>query len=101
MAEIPHIALPFRFVGTSVAVVEQDTEDEVLQCVETICRYVPGMRSEYPEFGIPDQAFRDEPDTDEVREAIEEYEPRASVVLDSELLLDELAARINVSVEVL
>lgn len=55
---IPHFAVPFRFSGRHVETVQQDSIDDIAGCVEVIMRTPIGARSERPNFGIPDLAFR-------------------------------------------
>lgn len=78
MADItnPHFRVPF-FVGKSVAAVEQDSDEEVRQCVEAVVRTEVGTRIERPEFGIFDPTFQEFPGgVDEIAAAVEEWEPR-------------------------
>jgi hypothetical protein len=100
MTEIPHFAVPFNFVGTTVAAVEQDTPEEVTQCVYVIAHYHPGDRAELPEFGIPDQVFRPLTDVDLIRDAVERWEPRSSVALSSDFDLASLVDSVRLNVEV-
>lgn len=94
--EIPHFADPFDFVddGTgvlSVAVVEQDSDVEITDCVRRLFAYDLGSRPEAADFGIDDQTFRQGgPVLDEIRTALAAYEPRADGVLSlsDEALLD-------------
>ena len=81
-ALIPHIALPFRFIGQGPGGVncnEQDTLDEIYDCVQTIVRCPKGYRPELMEFGVDDQTFseRDEIDLDLLAQQIEDWEARA------------------------
>jgi hypothetical protein len=80
--ETPHFDLPFRLDPT-VRVVEQDSLDDVANCVEAILRYRVGYRLSLLEFGIRDPAFRQGgPDLDEIAQAIEEFEDRAGAVIE-------------------
>lgn len=81
---IPHFDIPFRFLNNkSAAVNEQDSDREIMDCVETIVRYQVGDRPERPEFGIPDFTFT-LPGTDSslIQASIREFEPRADVQVD-------------------
>lgn len=81
--EIPHLSVPLRLAGDRLATVEQDSLEEVGQCVETICRYPVGSRPELPEFGIPDFTFRPVPiSPTELADAIGEWEPRATALVE-------------------
>jgi len=47
----PHFDLPFRFLKSGGAVVsEQDSFDDVANCVEAICRTPQGFRVDNPDF---------------------------------------------------
>ena len=80
-ALIPHFALPLRVAGDGrFAVVEQDSPDDVAQCVAVVLATPVGSRAEIPEFGAPRFDF-DVPDPADVIEAVKEWEPRADVDL--------------------
>jgi phage baseplate assembly protein W len=99
---IPHFALPFRFVGGAAAVVDQDTEEEIGQCVEVLVSTPVGSREEdLPEYGIADPTFDTDLDTGAILDALEEWEPRAVVTLtDDDDALDELVRRAELTVGV-
>ena len=79
------LALPLRLAGNRLAAVEQDSPEEIAQCVEVVCRYPRGLRPELPDFGSPDLAFREVPvGTDELAAAIERWEPRANALLEED-----------------
>lgn len=84
MADIPHLALPLRIVNGQAAVVEQDSDAEVLQCVEVVARYRPGDRVAAPDFGVPDQAHQQRgADLVTVADRIELWEPRVRALATS------------------
>jgi phage baseplate assembly protein W len=100
---IPHFDVPFRINGARGAVVnDQDSDEEILVCVESVIRYEVGQREEKPEFGIPDLTFSEpEPDVSLVRDAIGTWEPRASHLHVHAPLrdkIDELITTIRVEV---
>jgi phage baseplate assembly protein W len=99
----PHFALPFRIRGARGAVVnEQNTEAEILDCVETILRYRQGDRPEAPDFGIPDMTFYSpEPDNERIRTALAEWEPRIDMEVGEPIIdqLDALISKISVEKE--
>jgi hypothetical protein len=99
VVSIPHFSLPFRFAGGRVVVIEQDSPEEIRQSVETVARYQPGIRPELPEFGIPDQSFRNAPDLDVVHRAVNRWEPRAQTVIETDRDLAELVDNIRINVE--
>jgi hypothetical protein len=102
MADIPHFALPLRFVNGAAVVVEQDTTDEILSCVLAIMLCPIGYRVELPTFGIPDPAFTQMPvNTAELELALDTWEPRShEVARASTDPVDELMAHVLVRVGV-
>lgn len=101
----PHFAIPFK-IGTighgdpTALVTEQDSEEEIFDCVEVILRYETGYRIEKPEFGTPDQTFAEPtPDTTRVFEAIDRWEPRAEPIIEVNLdEFDALISRVKVAI---
>lgn len=100
MTDIPHLAMPLRLLGGQWVVVEQDTEDEVAQCVLNICAFERGSRIEDPDFGIADPTFQTMPiDTETITRAVEEYEERADVEIFQEISPDGRASvRLEVAI---
>ena len=103
--QIPHFAVPFEFkiIGhgePTAAVTEQDSEEEIFDCVEVVLRYETGFRLEKPEFGTPDQTFAETlPDTNRIFEAIDAWEPRAEPVISAEVdKFDALISRVRVAI---
>lgn len=88
MVDIPHFASPFTLVGTSFGVVDQDSDEDILQCVETVLRTPAGSRDEVPEFGMDDPTFTTDPSQVEADAlaAIREWEPRATAIAEAEIL---------------
>lgn len=85
---IPHFAMPFRIDGPNGAVVnDQDSEQEISDCVEAIVRYDQGRRPESPDFGLPDLTFST-PTVDEVHvEAyINRWEPRVQTTVGATVI---------------
>lgn len=79
----PHFDSPFRLLGSSFAVVEQNSAEEVEDCIEAVLRTPVGSRIEQPEYGIPDETFEQlAPDVsaEAYLNAIAEWEPRARVI---------------------
>lgn len=82
---VPHLALPFSIgAGGRARTVEQDTLDDIAQCVQVLLTTVVGERVELPEYGIDDPTFLTRMDLNEIRLAIEEWEPRAETLLFEE-----------------
>jgi phage baseplate assembly protein W len=106
MTDVPHFSLPFRFgfVGTNLrqaAVNEQDSIDEIADCVQAILLCPLGFRLEVPSFGIPDPTFRSGVDIDEMRTIIRTWEPRASVLMSAAPdRFDELLQHVETDVQV-
>jgi phage baseplate assembly protein W len=98
-ADIPQLASPFRFYEGKPVVVEQDSDEEVRQCVATLARTRIGQRAEHPDYGVSDPSFRREADLDELRAQIQEWEPRADVVLGQTLDTATLIAELDIGVE--
>lgn len=100
MTDLPHFALPFRFVGGAAAVLEQDTADEILACVEAVIRCPLGYRDELPEFGVRDMTFEQGgPDMLAIEAALSDWEPRAQVALaERRDRYDELVSTVTVRV---
>ena len=101
MTSIPHFDLPFRFASPQAAVVEQDSIEEVSECVLAVLLCPQGYRPDLPEFGIEDPAFAQMPlDKDGIRRAVETWEPRATLALVDEIVPgDETAANMRVMVQ--
>lgn len=102
MTDVPHFSLPFRFASPNVAVNEQDSLDEISDCVVAILLCPLGFRVELPLFGLPDPTFSTPaPDLDDIRDVIETWEERAGVLLDQHAdAADQLIARVRTSVQV-
>jgi hypothetical protein len=98
--DTPHFDIPFRLAGSSIAVVEQDSIEDVTDCVVVIASTPVGWRDEAPTFGIPDQALVRQPlDVAELGRDIGTQEPRALLILDERPdQVDELIDRINIGV---
>lgn len=80
--KVPHFTLPFRWVSNGgvleAAVAEQDSDAEIIACVQGIVLYTIGERVEKPEFGIHEPVFSSPRlDEDGITEAVRRWEPRA------------------------
>ena len=102
MADVPHFSLPFRFVTPAAAVTEQDSLDEIADCVYTVLVCPLGFRVELPQFGLPDPTFSmPAVDLDTIRDVVATWEPRAAVLLDERPdTADELIAHIETLVQI-
>lgn len=85
VAAIPHLAFPLRYRDGKVAVNEQDSYEDVRDCVAAIASFTIGSRIEMLDFGIPEQAFRERgADPVAVRAAVERWEPRAVATAETD-----------------
>ena len=89
-----------RFTPTGFATVEQDTPDDIAMACAGVLSYTLGSRPERPDFGVPDQAFRENgPSPIEIRATLQAWEPRALTTAEiSDFDLAALAARVRVEV---
>jgi hypothetical protein len=97
--EIPQPAFPLRFENGQLVVVEQDSPDEVLDCVRVLIRTPIRTRLGDRDYGISDPTFKTGVDLDEIRAACDEYEPRAAAVIDTDFDIETLTREINVGVQ--
>lgn len=98
---IPVYEFPFRLDpgAGDFHVLEQDTDDEVLQSVKVLMLTPVGSRIELLTYGIPEILFRTEIDTAAVLAAIMEHEPRATAVIDEDIdRTDELIRNLAVQI---
>lgn len=94
----PHFAFPFRSAGTGFAQVEQDSDADILACAYAVAATQVGARDEEPEFGTPEQAFRQGgADLDEIEAALGAWEPRSDAVAETVEFAD-LLQRVRVEV---
>lgn len=98
----PHFSLPFRFGGLNGAafVNEQDSEDDLLDCVKCIIAYPQGSRVDSPDFGTPELAFRQTPGETMtlLHEALAQWEPRVDAVIEQDTDWNEFLYNLYVSV---
>jgi hypothetical protein len=99
---IPHFSYPFRFASPSAAVSEQDSLDEIADCVLSVLLCPSGFRVELPTFGLVDPTFAvPSPDLDQIRDVVDAWEPRAAAVLSEYPdLIDELIAHVEIDVSI-
>lgn len=81
MVDVPRLKWPINFIGGAAEIVEQDSDDEVMQCVALVLITIRGERIELPNFGLNSIAFAQTVDIDGIRAAVAEWEPRAAVTL--------------------
>lgn len=76
---IPCFAWPFRITDQGPAVVEHDSDEEVMGCVQAVVACPIGACPELPTFGIPDPTFQPAPpNATGVITAVQQWEPRAT-----------------------
>lgn len=91
LVTIPHFDVPVTFQNSGMGVVEQDSLEEVLANVVTIVLCPVGACPQLPTFGRSDVNFAQEPVlTDDLVADIQQWEPRASEDVVSQLLPDGL-----------
>jgi|1185.fasta_scaffold195849_2 hypothetical protein len=106
--ENPHFQLPFRFGGINGAafVNEQDSVEEIIQCIEVLIAYPIGAHRNVPGFGTPDVIFKSSALApiipDQLKTAILQWEERAAqdmegVPILTDELIQELINRVGVS----
>lgn len=97
----PHFAYPFRIINrggrVAAVTVSQDSSSEIAQCVFDILGTRLGARDDEPELGVVDPTFS-MLDLDDIRSQVEQFEPRAVVLTDSQL--NGLVQRVSVAVAV-
>lgn len=100
-ADVPRFDLPFK-LGKSAAVVEQDSIDDVVNCVVAILVTHFAWRDEAPAFGTVDLAMRKMPiGADDIISLVGAQEPRAILLIEEHRdAVDSLVARINIGVSI-
>lgn len=95
MAE--RIAIPMRVQNGRLAVVEQDSDEDVAQCLLGIARTRPGQRRDQPDMGVDPLEFHERPvDRSQMLDTLRRHEPRRTVdVIESTpVLADAVSAAI-------
>lgn len=106
---LPHFDVPFRLWNdgglTVPRVVEQDSTDDVVNCVEAAIRTQRGQRLDEPTFGIVEPTFQSLPlNTMDLIGQISTHEERASIVMTEtpdrlDTLVDTLTTRVGLREE--
>lgn len=97
----PHFAVPFRIREGSALCVEQDSPEDVIQCVSAIVRTQKGFRLEIPGFGIDNPVMQENgPSIPELEAALRTWEPRADFTLEKKELEDVLSQLLKIKVGV-
>lgn len=80
--DTPHFAFPLRYVNGHAVVNQQDSMNDIAACVEAVCLTNPGDRVEWPEFGVTDMTFAQQPiPLNALVGQIETFEPRATILI--------------------
>lgn len=97
--DTPHISFPFRLnaLGTSAVAVEQDGEAEVNDCVWVLLSTPLGTRIEVPDYGLPDQTFREGgASLPELISILARWEDRYPIEVSREKELTDLVDRVRI-----
>lgn len=98
--ETPQPQWPFQLnpQQTAIKFVEQDTPQEIAQCVAFVLTTQPGELVTAPQMGLPDPTFKENGvSEDELEEVIHQWEPRATFTF-SRNELKKLAQSIEIVV---
>jgi hypothetical protein len=106
---VPHFALPFQLAydhGSMVPkVVEEDSVEDIISCVEAAMRTMRGERVDMPSFGMDDPTFQMLPlDLESIIAQISAHENRASIVMSEtpdrlDALVDVITAEVSLREE--
>jgi phage baseplate assembly protein W len=97
----PHFNFPFDWEihGDSLRVheAEQDSIEDITNCVTAIFLTHVGQRPEVPDFGVEDLTFKTLPlDVDEIVSTISDQEPRVDMLIEERpAALDDLAVSLS------
>ena len=84
----PHFAFPMTLLPSGhVRMNEQNSNDEVMDCIKMILSFPIGSRVEVPGFGVPNIAFKEA--TVDVsamlRQVLTDWEPRADLIFSDDV----------------
>lgn len=102
MAEVPHLKVPFSLSGSSFATVEQDSPEEIEQCVLACVSTIVGTRIDALDYGIPDETFEQQgakASVERIFAAVQVAEPRARLL--GEARTEDLIKRVVLTPEVM
>lgn len=86
MIVVPKLRVPLEMGPTGFRTVEQDSLDDVSQCVYAVMATERGSRIEDPDFGITDPTFEQNGlDEGEALLQINTWEPRADVTIAQDI----------------
>jgi len=100
-AQVPKLRVPLQMGNPGLAVIEQDTPEEVAQSVYALLNTERGSRLGDPDYGVEEAGFDPFPPEEAIDEwlaQIARYEPRARIRTVAEL--EDLISRVTVRVGV-
>lgn len=96
---IPHLSLPLRVQNGQFSVVEQDSDEEIIQCIGVICKTPQGARIEVPDFGVPQELFTMTGTNGITSAELKRQEQRVDTILNKSAdEVDELLRNIEIGV---
>lgn len=99
--KVPQFNLPFKLSADGVACVEQDSYEDIANCVELIVRTPVGFRDDAPDRGFPQLEFLEQNQLQGIlpTQIVTAQEPRADVLLSSKPdAIDALIERVLVDI---
>lgn len=100
MFDAPHFKFPFTLgvTGRRAQYVEQDSDDEIMDCVSVLLLTERGEREEVPDYGTPDQVFlQGGINRQAVKSAIATWVPRAEVEVMDDGWIDQMTQSVRVN----
>lgn len=97
---IPHFDFPFRIANGKVVEREQDSLDDIANCVRAILVTSDDFRTDIDDFGLSDMTFNKQPlAAQSIVQDIAVQEPRVSLLIDIRpSVIDELIAEVTLEV---
>lgn len=81
-----HFRMPFRVDGNGQPeTIDQDSLEDIAQCVRTVVRTPVGARNELPQFGIPRLEFSSPIPLVPMLTALYTWEPRVAAIISARL----------------
>lgn len=99
MAEIKHLRFPLEIDGNgNLSVVEQNSVEDIAQCVTAILRTPLGLSDAIPELGLTYQPFYEGgADVQEIQQQLAQHEQRTDVLVSEDPdRLDEALSLVRV-----
>lgn len=82
----PHFRVPFQFggVGGGALMNDQDTTEDIVDCIKTIIAFPIDSLDSQPGFGVPDVLFKGSKDAvaEELKAAVLDWEERAGIDME-------------------